>query len=127
MKKTVLLITTIVLLLLIALTQSHDYNYMKDLKNSTYIEYKSNDTMRNPMTGEIVTPDRYYRTYINETIPVLVNINSGEIMYLTALQASNTRHGAIYNIEMDQTYNIDLDMEIIARAIVLATKGIQEL
>ena len=54
MKKAVLVITTIVLLLLIALTQSHDYQYMKDLKNSTYIEYKPNDTLRNPMTGEIV-------------------------------------------------------------------------
>lgn len=55
MKKAVLLITTIVLLLLIALTQSYDYQYMKDLKNSTYIEYKPNDTMRNPMTGEYVS------------------------------------------------------------------------
>ena len=55
MKKAVLLITTVVLLLLIALTQSHDYQYMKDLKESTYIEYRPNDTMRNPMTGEIVS------------------------------------------------------------------------
>lgn len=55
MKKTLLLITTIVFLLLIALTQSHDYQYMKELKESNYIEYKPNDTMRNPMTGEIVT------------------------------------------------------------------------
>lgn len=55
MKKTVLLITTIVLLLLIALTQSNDYQYMKALKESTYIEYKPNDTMRNPMTGEYVS------------------------------------------------------------------------
>ena len=55
MKKAVLLITTILLLLLIAYTQSLDYQYMKDLKDSTYIEYKPNDTMRNPMTGEIVT------------------------------------------------------------------------
>lgn len=53
MKKAVLLITTIVLLLLIALTQSLDYQYMQDLKESTYIEYKPNDTMRNPMTGEV--------------------------------------------------------------------------
>lgn len=127
MKKAVLFIITIVSLLLIALTQSHDCKYMKDLKNSTYIEYKPNDTMRNPMTGEIVTPDRYYRTYINETLPVLVNIHSGEIIYLTTLQASNTRHGAIYDIKMDQTYNIDIDMEVIARAIVLAAKNIQEI
>lgn len=55
MKKAVLLITTIVLLLLIALTQSNDYQYMKDLKESTYIEYKPNNIMRDPMTGEIVT------------------------------------------------------------------------
>lgn len=55
MKKIVLLITTIVLLLLIALTRSHDYQYMKELKESTYIEYKSNDTMRNPMTGDLIT------------------------------------------------------------------------
>ena len=54
MKKAVLLIVVVVSLLLIALTQSHDYQYMKDLKDSSYIEYKSNDTMRNPMTGEIV-------------------------------------------------------------------------
>ena len=53
MQLTVLLIITIVLLLLIALTQSHDYQYMKELKESTYIEYKPNDTMRNPMTGEL--------------------------------------------------------------------------
>lgn len=55
MKKAVLIITTIVLILLIALTQSNDYKYMKDLKNSTYIECKPNDTMRNPMTGEYVS------------------------------------------------------------------------
>ncbi len=55
MKKTVLIIATIVSLLLIALTQSLDYQYMKDLKESTYIEYKPNDTMRNPMTGEYVS------------------------------------------------------------------------
>ena len=55
MKKAVLVITTIVLLLLIALTQSYDYQYMKDLKDSTYIEYKPNNIMCNPMTGEIVT------------------------------------------------------------------------
>ena len=55
MKKAVLVITTIVLLLLIALTQSREYQYMKDLRESTYIEYKPNDTMRNPMTGDFVT------------------------------------------------------------------------
>ena len=55
MKKAVLLIVAIASLLLIALTQSHDYQYMKDLKESTYIEYRPNDTMRNPMTGEIVS------------------------------------------------------------------------
>lgn len=55
MKKTLLIIAAIVSLLLIARTQSHDYKYMKDLKDSTYIEYKPHDTMRNPMTGKIVT------------------------------------------------------------------------
>lgn len=55
MKKAVLLIVVVVLLLLIGSTQSTDHQYMKDLKNSTYIEYKPNDTMRSPMTGEIVT------------------------------------------------------------------------
>ena len=55
MKKAVLLIVAIVSLLLIAFTQSHDYQYMKDLKDSTYIEYKPNDIMRDPMTGEIVS------------------------------------------------------------------------
>lgn len=55
MKKAVLLIVAIVLLLLITRINSHDYKYMKDLKNSTYIEYKPNNTMRNPMTGEIVS------------------------------------------------------------------------
>jgi hypothetical protein len=53
MKKVVLAIASIVLLLLIALTQSNDHQYMKDLKESTYIEYKPTDTMRNPMTGEV--------------------------------------------------------------------------
>ena len=53
MKKAVLLLTVITLLLLVALTQSHDYQYMKELKESTYIEYKPNDTLRSPMTGEI--------------------------------------------------------------------------
>ncbi len=55
MKKAVLLIVAIVSLLLITLTQSNDYQYMKELKESTYIEYKPNDTMRDPMTGEIVS------------------------------------------------------------------------
>lgn len=55
MKKIVLLIITILLLLLIAHTQTLDYKYINELKNSTYIEYKPNNIMRNPMTGELVT------------------------------------------------------------------------
>lgn len=55
MKKAVLVVIAIVSILLVTYTQSHDYQYMKDLRDSTYIEYKPNDTMRNPMTGELVT------------------------------------------------------------------------
>ena len=55
MKKVALIIIAIISLLLIAYTQSLDYQYMKDLKDSTYIEYKPNDTTRNPMTGELTT------------------------------------------------------------------------
>ena len=55
MKKAALIIIAIMSLLLIAYTQSHDYQYMKDLKDSTYIEYKPNNVMRNPMNGEIVS------------------------------------------------------------------------
>ena len=55
MKKVALIIIAIISLLLIAYTQSLDYQYMKDLKDSTYIEYKPNNIIRNPMTGEIVS------------------------------------------------------------------------
>ena len=55
MKKTVLLIVAIVFLLLIARINSYDYQYMQDLKDSSYIEYKPNNIMRNPMTGKVVS------------------------------------------------------------------------
>lgn len=55
MKKTLIVIIGIILLLSIVRTQSDDYKYMKDLKESNYIEYKPNNVVRNPMTGELVS------------------------------------------------------------------------
>ena len=55
MKKVILLIVAITSLLLITYINSYDYKYMKDLKDFTYIEYKPNDTLRNPMTGKVVS------------------------------------------------------------------------